>query len=78
MNTAIKTTIIRVINDVGLHVSNEGISQIAQGIVDELDAKSLGYVIGRAAETSKSPTGYYPFCYWRVAERIYRLLESKS
>ena len=49
MNTAIKTTIIRVVNDVGLHVDNAGIDQIAEGVVDELGADALGYVIGKAA-----------------------------
>ena len=71
MNTAIKLTIIQVVNSVGLHVSNEGIDQIAEGIVDELSAKDLGYTIGRAA----SHPGR---CYRRVAERIYRLLEGET
>lgn len=66
----IKETIIRVVNDVGLRVHNDGIELIQQGVEDELGIDALGLVIGQA-------TGKPGYSFKRVAERIYTVLENQ-
>ena len=68
MKHTIKETVIRVVNDVKLRVSNEGIEGIVEGVEDELSAEALGKVIGAAS-------GKHGYSFRRVAERIYNRLE---
>ena len=66
-----KEAVIRVVNEVGLRINNQGIDLIVQGIEDELGTKALGLVIGEAA-------GKPGFSFKRVAERIYSVLENSN